>query len=312
MAYIKIFPIKVTDKKALDYIMNPDKTEEKLLISSFACSPESADLEFAFTRDEGKKNVMDKDNNLAFHLIQSFKPGEVDAETAYKLGKEFADEVLKGKYEYVISTHVDQNHIHNHIIFNATSFVDHHKYVSNKRSYHKICRISNRICQENGLATSMPTGEKGKSYKENMEYHRGNSWKAKLKVAVDKAIWSSINYDEFLQKMKLAGYEIRQGKNLAFRAPEQKNFTNMKSLGSYYTEENVLLRLEKNRHIVLLVVFTMRQIPNAQPWKTAEEVVNALHQTTSLFTVRLLLFLKQSSVCFFPIHDIIINHCPIL
>lgn len=248
MAYIKIFPIKVTDKKALDYIMNPDKTEEKLLISSFACSPESADLEFAFTRDEGKKNVMDKGNNLAFHLIQSFKPGEVDAETAHKLGKEFADEVLKGKYEYVISTHVDQNHIHNHIIFNATSFVDHHKYVSNKRSYHKICRISNRICQENGLATSMPTGEKGKSYKENMEYHRGNSWKAKLKVAVDKAIWSSINYDEFLQKMKLAGYEIRQGKNLAFRAPEQKNFTNMKSLGSYYTEENVLLRLEKNRH----------------------------------------------------------------
>ena len=76
--------------------MNPDKTEEKLLISSFACSPESADLEFAFTREEGKKNVMDKGNNLAFHLIQSFKPGEVDAETAHKLGKEFADEVLKG------------------------------------------------------------------------------------------------------------------------------------------------------------------------------------------------------------------------
>ena len=94
----------------------------------------------------------------------------------------------------------------------------------------------------------MPTGKKGKSYKENMEYHRGNSWKAKLKVAVDKAIWSSINYDEFLQKMRLTGYEIRQGKNLAFRASEQKNFTNMKSLGIYYTEENVLLRLEKNRH----------------------------------------------------------------
>ena len=163
MAYIKIFPIKVTDKKALDYIMNPEKTEEKLLISSFACSPESADLEFAFTREEGKKNVMDKGNNLTFHLIQSFKPGEVNAETAHKLGKEFADKVLKGKYEYVISTHVDQNYIHNHIIFNTTSFVDHHKYVSNKRSYHKICRISNRICQENGLVTSMPTGEKGKS-----------------------------------------------------------------------------------------------------------------------------------------------------
>ena len=94
----------------------------------------------------------------------------------------------------------------------------------------------------------MPTGEKGKSYKENMEYHRGTSWKAKLRVSIDKAICSSINYEEFLQKMQLAGYEIRQGKNLSFRAPEQKNFTYMKSLGSYYTEENVRFRLEKNRY----------------------------------------------------------------
>ena len=248
MAYIKIFPIKVTDKKALDYITNPDKTDEKLLVSSFGCSPETADLEFAMTREIAKKNGMDKGNNLAFHLIQSFKPGEVDAETAHRLGQQFADEVLKGKYEYVISTHVDKNHIHNHIIFNAASFVDHHKYVSNKRSYHKICRISNRICQENGFVTSMPTEEKGKSYKENMEYHRGTSWKAKLRVAVDKAIWSSVNYNEFLQKMQLARYEVRQGKHLSFRAPEQRNFTYMKSLGSYYTEENVRARLEKNRY----------------------------------------------------------------
>ena len=247
MAYLKIFPVKVTDKKALDYITNPDKTDEKLLVSSFGCSPETADLEFSMTREMAKKNGMDKGDNLAFHLIQSFKPGEVDAETAHRLGQQFADEVLKEKYEYVISTHVDKNHIHNHIIFNAASFVDHHKYVSNKRSYHKLCRISNRICHENGLATSMPTGEKGKSYKENMEYHRGTSWKAKLRVAVDKAIWTSINYEEFLQKMQLAGYEVRQGKHLSFRAPEQKNFTYMKSLGSYYSEENVRIRLAKNR-----------------------------------------------------------------
>ena len=247
MAYLKIFPIKVTDKKALDYITNPDKTDEKLLVSSFGCSPETADLEFSMTREMTKKNGMDKGDNLAFHLIQSFKPGEVDAETAHRLGQQFADEVLKGKYEYVISTHVDKNHIHNHIIFNAASFVDYHKYVSNKRSYHKICRISNRICHENGLATSMPTGEKGKSYKENIEYHRGTSWKAKLRVSVDKAIWTSINYEEFLQKMQLAGYEVRQGKHLSFRAPEQKNFTYMKSLGSYYSEENVRIRLAKNR-----------------------------------------------------------------
>ncbi|WP_461884031.1 relaxase/mobilization nuclease domain-containing protein [Fusicatenibacter sp.] len=191
--------------------------------------------------------------------LQSFKPGEVDAETAHRLGQQFADEVLKGKYEYVISTPVDKNHIHNHIIFNAASFVDHHKYVSNKRSYHKLCRISNRICHENGLATSMPTGEKGKSYKENMEYHRSTSWKAKLRVAVDKAIWTSINYEEFLQKMQLAGYEVRQGKHLSFRAPEQKNFTYMKSLGSYYSEENVRIRLKKNRNKVKAPKYLTRE-----------------------------------------------------
>ena len=120
MAYLKIFPIKVTDKKALDYITNPDKTDEKLLVSSFGCSPETADLEFSMTREMAKKNGMDKGDNLAFHLIQSFKPGEVDAETAHRLGQQFANEVLKGKYEYVISTHVDKNHIHNHIIFNVS------------------------------------------------------------------------------------------------------------------------------------------------------------------------------------------------
>ena len=94
MAYLKIFPIKVTDKKALDYITNPDKTDEKLLVSSFGCSPETADLEFSMTREMAKKNGMDKGDNLAFHLIQSFKPGEVDAETAHRLGQQFANELL--------------------------------------------------------------------------------------------------------------------------------------------------------------------------------------------------------------------------
>ena len=236
-------------KDRTDYAKNGEKTQNGQYVSAYACDPETVDQEFLLSKKEylritGRQIPGDI---IAYQIRQSFKPGEVDAETAHRLGQQFANEVLKGKYEYVISTHVDKNHIHNHIIFNAASFVDHHKYVSNKRSYHKICRISNRICQENGLATSMPTEEKGKGYKENMEYHRGTSWKAKVRVAVDKAIWSSINYDEFLQKMQLAGYEIRQGKHLSFRAPEQKNFTYMKSLGSYYTEENVRARLEKNR-----------------------------------------------------------------
>lgn len=247
MAYIKIFPIKVTVGKAVDYICNPDKTDESILISSFGCSPETADLEFSMTRETGKRNVMDKEGNLAWHLIQSFKPGEVTPEKAHELGKQFADSVLKGKYEYVISTHIDKNHVHNHIVFNTCSFVDYHKYKSDRRNIYRLCRLSNRICQENGLDVSVPSGDKGRSYKENMEYHSGKSWKAQLKAAIDKAIRASVSYEEFLMKMKLTGYEVREGKYLAFRAPEQINFTNTKTLGSYYTEKSIFSRLAQNR-----------------------------------------------------------------
>ena len=128
-----------------------------------------------------------------------------------------------------------------------TSFTDYHKYVSNKRTYHKICQISNRICKEHGLSTSMPTSEAGRSYKEDMEYKRGQSWKAKLKYQIDRAIWTSVTYDEFLLKMKEAGYETRQGKYLAFRAPGAVNFINVKTLGTYYADDHLLVRLEKNR-----------------------------------------------------------------
>ncbi len=249
MAYIKIFGIKSTVKKAVDYITNPDKTDEQNLVSSYGCSPETADLEFAMTAKLGADNVMEKGDNLAWHMIISFKPGEItDPNVAHEVATKIADSVLKGKHEYVLSTHVDKDHVHCHLIFNATNFVDYHKYVSNKRSYHKICKISNRICRDYGLEESMPTGQKSKSYKENMEYKRGNSWKAKLKYNVDRAIWSSVTFDEFLLKMQEAGYEIRKGKYLAFRAPEQKHFTNVKTLGAYYAEDSILRRLEKNRH----------------------------------------------------------------
>ena len=249
MAYIKIFGIKSTVKKAVDYITNPDKTDDQNLVSSYGCSPETADLEFAMTAKLGKDNVMEKGDNLAWHMIISFKPGEItDPNVAHEVATKIADATLKGKHEYVLSTHVDKDHVHCHLIFNATNFVDYHKYVSNKRNYHKICKLSNRICREYGLEESMPTGQKAKSYKENMEHKRGNSWKAKLKYNVDRAIWTSVSFDEFLMKMKEAGYEIRQGKYLAFRAPDQKHFTNVKTLGAYYAEDSILRRLEKNRH----------------------------------------------------------------
>ena len=219
MAYIKIFPIKVTDKKALDYITNPDKTDEKILVSSFGCSPETADLEFALTRENAKKNGMDKGDNLAFHLIQSFKPGEIDAETAHRLGEQFADEVLKGKYEYVISTHVDKDHIHNHIIFNAASFVTNHKYVSNKRSYHEIRWASDQLCREHSQAVIFPGRDKGKSYIEHQAAQNGTSYKAKLKAAIDRLPPVSSSIEDLLTRLQREGYEIKRGKYVFAKAP---------------------------------------------------------------------------------------------
>ena len=138
MAVTKIKPIKSTLKKALDYIQNPNKTDGKMLVSSFGCSYETADIEFGFTLSQ----ALDRGNNLAHHLIQSFEPGEVDYEKAHEIGKQLADAVTKGQYEYVLTTHIDKGHIHNHIIFCAVNFVDYHKYVSNKRTISKPAIIT--------------------------------------------------------------------------------------------------------------------------------------------------------------------------
>ena len=139
--------------------------------SSLRLAPETADLEFAMTAEMGKNNVMEKGDNLAWHMIISYHPNDLtDPKLAHEVSTKIADSVLKGKYEYVLTTHTDKKHIHSHLLFNATSFTDYHKYVSNKRTYHKICQISNRICKEHGLSTSMPTSEAGRSYKEDMEY----------------------------------------------------------------------------------------------------------------------------------------------
>ena len=107
MAVTKIKPIKSTLKKALDYIQNPNKTDGKMLVSSFGCSYETADIEFGFTLSQ----ALDRGNNLAHHLIQSFEPGEVDYEKAHEIGKQLADAVTKGQYEYVLTTHIDKGHI---------------------------------------------------------------------------------------------------------------------------------------------------------------------------------------------------------
>ena len=244
MAVTKIKPVKSTLKKALDYIQNPDKTDGKMLVSSFGCSPETADIEFAFTIAQ----ALDRGNNLAHHLIQSFEPGEVDYQKAHEIGKQLADAVTKGQYEYVLTTHIDKGHVHNHIIFCAVNFVDYHKYNSNKRSYYGIRNMSDRLCRENGLSVVVPQkGGKGKSYAEYLAEKTGTSWKGKLKIAVDGLIPQVSSFEELLSRLQAAGYEIKPGKYVSCRAPGQKQFTRLKTLGADYTEEAIRERIEGRR-----------------------------------------------------------------
>ena len=184
MAVTKTHPIKSTLKAAIDYILNPEKTDGKLLASSFGCGLETADIEFAWTREAAG----DRGTHLGRHLIQSFAVGETTPEEAHKIGMELAGAVLGGKYEFVLTTHVDKDHLHNHLIFNSVSFVDYKKYHSNKQSYYHIRRTSDRICKEHRLSVVVPGQDRGKSYAEYTAEKQGTSYKAKLKTAIDNLI----------------------------------------------------------------------------------------------------------------------------
>ena len=239
MAVTKTHPIKSTLKAAIDYICNPEKTDGKLLVSSYGCAAETADIEFAWTR----RHAVDKGTNLGRHLIQAFQPGEVTPEQAHEIGMELAKEILGGKYEFVLTTHIDKDHVHNHLIFNAVSFADHKHYHSNKRSYHDIRRTSDRICKEHGLSVIIPGQAKGKSYIEHQAAQAGTSYKAKLKAAIDRLIPASADFEDLLLRLQREGYEIKRGKYVSCRASDQERFTRMKTLGVDYTEEAITVRI---------------------------------------------------------------------
>ena len=239
MAVTKTHPIKSTLKAAIDYICNPEKTGGKLLVSSYGCAAETADIEFSWTR----RHAIDKGTNLGRHLIQSFQPGEVTPEQAHEIGMELAKEILGGKYEFVLTTHIDKDHVHNHLIFNAVSFTDHKHYHSNKRSYHYIRRTSDRICKEHGLSVIIPGQAKGKSYIEHQAAQAGISYKAKLKAAIDRLIPASADFEDLLLRLQREGYEIKRGKYVSCRASDQERFARMKTLGVDYTEEAITARI---------------------------------------------------------------------
>ena len=243
MAVTKIKAIRGTLSKAIAYILNPEKTDEKLLVSSYGCASETAAREFEWTRKIAEQKGMNPVRIIARHVIQSFEIGEVTPELAHEIGKQFADEILGGKYEYVLTTHIDKDHVHNHLIFNAVDFVNYHAYKSYKRIYYDMREVSDRLCKENGLSVIPPSQNKGMSYKEYTEAKRGTSWKQKLKQTIDRLVITAKDYDDFLRLMQEAGYEIKPGKYISFRAEGQDRFTRSKTIGENYTEERIKERI---------------------------------------------------------------------
>ena len=249
MAYTRIHAIKSTVAKAVAYICNPDKTEEKLLVDTFGCGIETAKHDFEFALSRTKHT----DKNLAFHLIQSFAKGEVSHEEAHQIGIELADKLLEGKYSYIVATHTDKGHPHNHIIFCAADNIDHKKYYDNKRSYHHIRQLSDELCKEHNLSVIIPSGRKGKKYIEWRAELENNSWKKRLQEDIDECVKKAESYDDFLTLIREKGYIVSgeiiddpHAKYIKFHAPGQERPVrgSSRNFGAGYTKEEIKDRIE--------------------------------------------------------------------
>jgi len=247
MAITKIHPIKSTLNLAIDYIVNGDKTDEQILVSTHKCHQETAHTQFLRTRNDAGT----KGNVLARHLIQSFLPGETTPEIAHQIGMELCKKILKNEYEFVLSTHIDKGHIHNHIIFNNVNMVTGRCYQSNNKSYHQIRYQSDKLCKENNLSVIDEFYENykkkyktnGKSWYENEQAKRGTSWKSRLQFDIDRMIKQSKDWDDFLKTMADLGYGIKYGKHIAFKPKDKPRFTRSKTIGEDYTEERLKERI---------------------------------------------------------------------
>ena len=250
MAITKIHPIKSTLNLAIDYITNENKTDEKILVTSNKCFPATAHTQFLKTREDN--NV--KGTVLARHLIQSFLPNETTPEQAHQIGLDLCNKILKDEYEFVLTTHIDKGHIHNHIIFNNVNMVTGKCYQSNKKSYHKIRYQSDKLCKENNLividehyeAYKKKYKTNGKSWYENDHYKKGSSWKSKLQFDIDRTVKQSKDWNDFLDKMAILGYEIKHGKHIAFKHKDKERFTRSKIIGIDYTEDRIKERINES------------------------------------------------------------------
>lgn len=244
-----------TMKRLIAYDRNADKTGNGQFVSAYQCAPDTAEKEFMISKQlyevitERHKDA--KDDVLMYRVLQSFKPGEISPEEANEIGYKLAMELTGGNHQFVVSTHTNKAHIHNHIDFNSTTLDCSHKYREPHKSALLIRNISDRLCREHGKSVVENPGNRSMSHSEWSANRKGTSWKALLQKTIDEALSNCATFDDFLMTMESRGYEIKQGKYLAFRAPGQSKFTRAraKTLGEDYSEEAMRARVGKAQRL---------------------------------------------------------------
>lgn len=264
MAISDLLPRKAVGSKTrrqtlndrLKYDQKEEKTKDGELVTSYMCCPETAAEEFEMSKliyetSTGRSQPQGRDI-IAYRIIQSFKPGEITPEEANKLGYELAMKFTKGKHQFIVSTHVDKAHIHNHVEFNSTNLECDGKFNNYKNSSFALRKLNDQICREHGYSViENPKAEKERHhsaprYQEMAAAKRGRSFKERLRRTIDRVLPESGDFEEFLSRMRAEGYEIRRrGKSLEFRAPGQEKFTRSFRLGEEYTEEALKERIGK-------------------------------------------------------------------
>ena len=234
-------------KRALDYVMNPEKTQRGRLVGAVNCQ---ADMAFEQMMDT-KKQFGKTDKRQGYHIILSFKEDEVESDRAFEITQKFVAEYLGDAYEAVFVVHDNTDHVHSHIVFNSVSFVDGKKYRYEKGDWAKYIQpITNKLCQEYGLSIiDVEDGSKEKqheNYKDWSEYREGSFvWADMIKRDLDACILQANDFRGFLELLSEKGYEVKQGKYLAVRPQGMTRFRRCKTLGENYSQEAIVERIAK-------------------------------------------------------------------
>ena len=274
MAISKILPRKTMKNRTRqqsmaerhDYDQRPQKTQNGELVMSYMCQPETAAEEFEISKRlyfqiTGRSQPVHRDI-IMYRIMQSFKPEEISPEDANRLGYELAMKFTEGKHQFVVSTHVDKGHIHTHIEFNSTNLNCDGKFLNPKDSYLILRQLNDELCRAHGFSVienPKPTAREQKQREMEAAKH-GRSHKERLRQTIDRVLPDCRDYDDFLEKMRAEGYEVKEGKTLSFRAPGWDRFTRSNKLGADYTRE--ALR-ERSTHRGGRSTAAKRSVPHA-------------------------------------------------